>query len=401
MQTLEEALDKILDAVRPLPVYWEALDEACGRFAAAKVLSPLNLPPADNSSVDGYAVRAADLAAASAASPVALSLAGYSPAGGTFLGAVESGVCVRVFTGSELPRGADAIVMQEDVKPEPGSARNLLFVDTIRQWENVRFVGDDVKQNDILIETGEKFTACRLGLLAAAGISRASCRRPPEVVLVATGSELQEAGQPLQPGAIYESNRLMLSVMAQQAGAIATTLPPISDDLEVTKSALKQAFAHSDVVVTTGGVSVGEMDWVRTAFTEIGGQLEVSNVAMKPGKPFAFGHREGKLFFGLPGNPVSALVTFFLLARPALLRLQGARDVLPPRHLATLAGALENPGGRRHFMRVTLDPDGRARSAGKQASHILSATARSHGLVDVPPNTTLPAGAVVRVLRWD
>jgi molybdopterin molybdotransferase len=171
--------------------------------------------------------------------------------------------------------------------------------------------------------------------------------------------------------------------------------------LEVTKSALKQAFAHSDVVVTTGGVSVGEMDWVRTAFTEIGGQLEVSNVAMKPGKPFAFGHREGKLFFGLPGNPVSALVTFFLLARPALLRLQGARDVLPPRHLATLAGALENPGGRRHFMRVTLDPDGRARSAGKQASHILSATARSHGLVDVPPNTTLPAGAVVRVLRWD
>jgi molybdopterin molybdotransferase len=143
------------------------------------------------------------------------------------------------------------------------------------------------------------------------------------------------------------------------------------------------------------------MDWVRTAFTEIGGQLDFWEVALKPGKPFAFGRREGKLFFGLPGNPVSALVTFFLMVRPALLHMQRARDILPPRQTAPLIEPLENRGGRRHFMRVTLDLAGNVRSVGGQASHILSATARSHGLVDVPPNTTLSAGTVVEVLRWD
>ena len=143
------------------------------------------------------------------------------------------------------------------------------------------------------------------------------------------------------------------------------------------------------------------MDWVRTAFTEIGGQLDFWSVAMRPGKPFAFGRRGGKLFFGLPGNPVSALVTFFLLVRPALLRLQGARSILPPHQSGALAEPLANHGHRRHFMRVTLDADGGVRSAGHQASHILSATARSHGLVDMAPNTALPAGTVVQVLRWD
>jgi molybdopterin molybdotransferase len=401
MCSLEEALQKILAAIVPLPVETIDLARAFGRFAVRPVFSPVNLPAADNSSVDGYAVRAADLAAASAGSPVTLRLAGYSPAGGTFLGRLESGACVRVFTGSLLPRGADAIVMQEDVKPQPGHPRNLLFSESVSPGENTRSLGDDVKQNDLLLEAGEKLTAVRLGLLAAAGKNRAPCVARPVVGLVATGSELREAGRPLQPGRIYESNRLSLSILAEQAGAVTVIYPLVSDDLAAIKSTLEKAFAGCDAVVTTGGISVGEMDWVRTAFAEIGGRLDFWNVDMKPGKPFAFGRREGKLFFGLPGNPVSALVTFFLLVRPALLQMQGARDLLPPRQSAPLAEALENRGDRRHFMRVTLDAAGQARSAGKQASHILSATARSHGLVDVPPNTTLPAGAVVQVLRWD
>ena len=401
MCSSEEALEKILVAVAPLPVEVAALSGAAGRFAAQPIPSPVNLPPADNSSMDGYAVLAADLASASAASPVALRMAGYAPAGKSFPGTVKPGECVRVFTGSVLPRGADAVVMQEDVKTQPGQTGDILFFEKVKPWENLRFLGDDVKKNEVLVKAGEKFTAIRLGLLAAAGMDAVPCRRQPVVGLVATGSELREANQPLEPGAIYESNRLSLSILAEQAGAVTIVFPLVSDDLAATKLALEQAFARCDAVVTTGGISVGEMDWVRTAFTEIGGRLDFWNVAMKPGKPFAFGRREGKLFFGLPGNPVSALVTFFLLVRPALLQMQGARDLLPPRQSAPLAEALENPGDRRHFMRVILDAEGRARSAGKQASHVLSATARSHGLVDVPPNITLPAGAVVEVLRWD
>jgi molybdopterin molybdotransferase len=401
MCSLEEALERILAAIAPLPVELIPLSAGSGRFASQPILSPVNLPAADNSSVDGYAVLAADLASASAASPVTLQMAGYAPAGKSFLGAVEPGACVRVFTGSLLPRGADAVVMQEDVKPQPGQPRNFLFFEKVKPWENLQFLGEDVRKNDILMKGGEKITAVRLGLLAAAGLDVVPCRRQPAVGLVATGSELREADRPLEPGAIYESSRLSLSILAEQAGAVTTILPLVSDDLAATRLALEQAFALCDAVVTTGGISVGEMDWVRTAFTEIGGRLEFWNVAMKPGKPVAFGHRNGKLFFGLPGNPVSALVTFFLLARPALLQMQGARDLLPPRQTAPLAKALENRGERRHFMRVTLDAEGQAHSAGKQASHILSATARSHGLVDVPPNTTLPAGAVVKVLRWD
>jgi molybdopterin molybdotransferase len=401
MCSLEQALEKILAAVVPLPAEAVSLSDAFGRIAATPVLSPVDLPPGDNSSVDGYAVLAADLASATAASPVTLSLAGYSPAGGKFLGTLQPGECVRVFTGSLLPRGADSIVMQEDVKPQPGQPRNLLFYESVKPRENTRFLGEDVRRNDHLIEAGEKFTAGRLGLLAAAGMGQVFCSRQPLVALVATGNELREASQPVEPGAIYESNRLALSVLARQAGAIAKTPPLVTDDLAATKFALEQAFANCDAVVTTGGVSVGEMDWVRTAFTEIGGQLDFWEVALKPGKPFAFGRREGKLFFGLPGNPVSALVTFFLMVRPALLHMQRARDILPPRQTAPLIEPLENRGGRRHFMRVTLDLAGNVRSVGGQASHILSATARSHGLVDVPPNTTLSAGTVVEVLRWD
>ena len=400
MCSLEEALEKILAAVVPLPGEPVALADAFARFASAPVRSPLDLPPADNSSVDGYAVLAAGLASASAVSPVVLQMAGHSPAGKTFLGAVEPGACVRVFTGSVLPRGADAVVMQEEVKPQPGHPRNILFFEKVKPGENTRLLGDDVKKNSTLIEAGEPFTLGMLALLAAAGIDLVRCRRRPVVGLVATGNELREARQPLEPGAIYESNRLSLSILAEQAGAGTVIFPLVSDDLAATKSAIEQAFTCCDAVVTTGGISVGEMDWVRRAFKEIGGRLDFWNVAVKPGKPFAFGRREGKLFFGLPGNPVSALVTFFLLVRPALLRMQGARDLLPPRQSAPLAEALENRGDRRHFMRVALDAAGQARSAGKQASHILSATARSHGLVDVPPSTTLPAGAVVQVLRW-
>jgi molybdopterin molybdotransferase len=258
-----------------------------------------------------------------------------------------------------------------------------------------------VKAGTLLLEPGERLSAGRLSFLAATGISSVRATRRPVAGLVATGDELREPGQPLEPGAIYESNRIGLAALARQAGAIPKLYPLVPDDLTATKEALQQAVAECDVVISTGGVSVGEMDWVKAAFTAMGGQIDFWTVDMKPGKPFAFGRWQEKVLFGLPGNPVSALVTSLLLAQPALLRLQGAREVLSRTIAATLSEPLANHAARRHFMRVTLDERGGARSAGTQSSHILSAMARADGLVDVPPKTTLAAGALVSVILWD
>jgi len=341
------------------------------------------------------------MAELSADSPVALRVIGAAPAGVIFDKCVEAGTCARVFTGSILPPGADAVVMQEEVRLNAQDPARALFAQRAAPWENVRFRGGDVKAGARLVEAGEKLTAARLSLLAAAGISSVRAGRRPTAGLLATGNELREAGQPLAPGTIYESNRAGLAALAQQAGAVPTLYPLAPDDLAATQSALEGALAQCDLVITTGGVSVGEMDWVKAAFTAIGGGLDFWTVAMRPGKPFAFGRWKDKLFFGLPGNPASALVTFFLLARPALLRMQGARDVFPRTIPATLSEPLANPGERRQFARVTLDALGAIRSAGGQSSHLLSAMARASGLVDIPPKTTLAAGATVPMIPWD
>jgi molybdopterin molybdotransferase len=401
MLSLEEARERIFDAVQPLPSETVDLREALGRFVSEPIFATVDLPPADNSAMDGYAVRAEDLASAGAAAPIALRVIGTAPAGVVLDKVVERGTCARVFTGSTLPRGADAVVMQEDVKQNSSDSLSILFAESAPPWDNVRLRGEDVKGGAVLIEAGERLTAARLSFLAAAGISAVRAARRPVAGLLATGNELREPGRPLDAGAIYESNRIGLAALARQSGAMPKVYPLVPDDLAATATALQQALAECDVVISTGGVSVGEMDWVKAAFTSIGGQLDFWTVAMRPGKPFAFGRWKEKVLFGLPGNPVSALVTFLVLARPALLRLQGAREVLPRTIPAILSEPLVNNAGRRHFMRVTLDERGGARSAGNQSSHILSAMARADGLVDVPPKTTLASGACVSVLSLD
>jgi len=399
--SLEEAQERILAAIQPLPAEEIPVQEALARYLAAPIHSPVDLPPADNSAMDGYAVRAADLAAATAAKPVTLRLIGGTRAGSAFAGDVEVGACVRIFTGAMLPRGADAVVMQEDVKLTEGQPVSIIFSEMVKPWENVRLRGEDIREKTLLAGAGEELTAQRLSLLAGAGIAAVRAGRCPVVGLLATGDELRETGSVLPPGMIYESNRTGLSALARQAGAIPKLYPLLADDLVLTKRALQAAFRECDVVVTSGGVSVGEMDWVKQAFKEMGGQLDFWTVAIRPGKPFAFGQHGEKLLFGLPGNPVSALVTFFLLTRPALLRLQGARELRPPMSWGALAEPLDNRGDRRHFARVLLDADGRVSSAGRQASHMLSSMAQANGLVDVPPGTTWPAGTLVAVLRWN
>jgi molybdopterin molybdotransferase len=400
MISLEEAQERILAGIEPLPAEEVPVQAALGLYLAAPVYSRLDLPPADNSSVDGYAVRAGDLVLATAETPVSLRLTGRTRAGSATSGSVEAGECARIFTGAMLPAGADAVVMQEDVRCEAGPPAQVFFQEAVKPLENVRLRGEDVRKDALLAAAGEPLTAQRLSLLAGAGIASVRAGRRPRVGLLATGDELCEAGRALPPGMIYESNRISLSALAQAAGAIPKMYPLVADDLLLTKQALQTAFHECDVVVTSGGVSVGEMDWVKQAFAGIGGQMDFWTVAIKPGKPFAFGRHGVKLLFGLPGNPVSAMVSFFLLARPALLRLQGAADTRPPLSWGTLAGALTNRGQRRHFVRVVLDAAGQVRSAGSPASHILNSMARANGLVDVPPGQTFPIGTIVAVLRW-
>ncbi len=403
MLELEDALSRILAAL-PAPTAEQILlRDAHRRVLTNKISTAIDLPPFDNSSMDGYAVRFSDVATAQAGSPVALRVVGRVAAGRTFTGTVQAGQCVRLFTGSPLPCGTDAVVMQEDTRTDVAKPDEVLVLDSVQPWENVRRRGDDVTRGTTVAEKGDVLTPGRMALLAAVGVVEVSVGKCPVVGLLATGSELCEASiaSELAAGQVYESNRTALAGLANCAGAQAEVFPLVTDTPEATSASLERALSRCDVVVTTGGVSVGEMDFVKAAFENLGGELQFWKVAIKPGKPFVFGRRRNRFFFGLPGNPVSAFVTFLMLVRPALLRWQGAREVASPTHPAVLAEPLANPGARRHFMRVCVDQQGKALSAGRQASHALGSLAVANGLVDVPPRTTLSPGDTVPVIRWD
>lgn len=401
MLELQEALERILKVIAPLPAETVLSSAAAGRIIAAPVLSPIDLPPFDNSAMDGYAVRATDLHSASTSQPVRLRLAGQSAAGEAVGRNLEPGTCARIFTGAVLPAGADAVVMQEDVRIDSAKPGEVIFSEPVQPWENTRLRGEDVKRGAQLLSAGDTVTIGAVALLAATGVKEIVAHRQPVLGLISTGSELTEPGGTLEPGKIYESNRAMLGPLLGRVGALQKTYPLAPDTLEATKAALHAALEQCDGVVTTGGVSVGEHDFVKRAFEDIGGKMDFWKVAIKPGKPFVFGRWGEKFLFGLPGNPVSALVTFSLLVRPALLKWQGAANLDLPAWPGTLAEPLINRADRRHFMRVILDPSGQVRSAGLQASHVLSSLAKANGLVDVPPQTTFPAGTTVRVLHWE
>jgi molybdopterin molybdotransferase len=446
MLELEQAVEKILVAIPAPKSEMVPLTDAYGRIVAEKILAATDLPPFDNSAVDGYAVRAQDVASATAQNPVTLQLIGRVAAGEQFTGQLSAGQCIRIFTGSPVPAGADAVVMQEDTRssapdqtsttlpnagttsPSPprsgGEGRGevvlrahgeIQFLDSAKPWENIRFHGEDVKRGVVIVQPGERLGAAHLGLLAATGAGQVTVNRRPTIALLATGSELKEptgapstgsasspAGSaPLASGQIFESNRAALTPLIAATGAIPKIFPIVPDTAEATRIALERAFAECDIVITCGGVSVGEMDFVKSAFEALGGQLDFWKVALKPGRPFVFGRLGEKFLFGLPGNPISAFVTFLLLARPALLRWQGATNVSLPTSLGILAEPFSNPDHRRHFVRVTMDPDGKIHSAGTQASHILSSLASANGLIDLPPKTTLCAETTVKILRWE
>ncbi len=400
MLSLEEARDRILAAL-PAPVLESIpLGQAHGRILAVALQSPLDLPSFDNSAMDGFAVRAAETSDSSTEAPRTLQLLGEAAAGRVFEREVAPGSCVRVSTGSPLPRGSDAVIMQEDTRTEPSQPGTVQVLAPVAPWENVRFRGEDVKRGAALAGAGARIDAGLLALLAATGFSGVAVARQPVVGLLATGSELLEPGESPGPGRIHDSNRVMLAALL--AGlAVPRSFPLVRDTREDTTAALRRACEECDIVVTTGGASVGGHDHVKDAIVELGGGLDFWRVSMKPGKPFLFGRWQGRFVFGLPGNPVSAFVTFLMLVRPALLRWQGVADCGLPSQPGTLTESLVNRADRRHFVRVIVDPRGNVRRAGTQASHILTSLAAAHGLVDLPPGASLPPGSNVEVLRWN
>ncbi len=396
MLALENARERLLSTLVALPAEPVPVAAADGRVAAADVYSPRDLPPFDNSAMDGYAVRSADTATV----PAPLRVVGRAAAGGGFAGIVGPGGCVRVFTGAPMPAGTDAVVMQEDVDVDPADPTRVVVREGVKPWEDVRFRGEDVRRGARIVVAGTVLGPQQVALLGATGFAEVTVHRAPRVVVLANGSELRPPGAPLGTGEIHESNTAMLAALVRRAGGVPVAARCVPDDAEVLRSALAGAFAVADVVVTVGGASVGEHDLVKAEFTALGGELEFWRLALKPGKPFFFGRHQGKFLFGLPGNPVSAFVTSVLLVLPALRRLQGIADHGPPSTPGTLEGPLSNPDGRRHFVRVATDADGMVRASGAQASHLLGSLAAADGLVDVPPRTTLAAGTAVRVIRW-
>lgn len=395
MLTLEQALEQLLSQIQPLDVETVGLFEStAGRYLAEPLIAQAALPPFDNSAMDGWAVRSQDVAAAVSDRPVALQAIAKTAAGQSFDGEIGPGQCVRVFTGAPLPRGADAVVMQEDTRMDDA---HTLVLEAVKPWENVRFRGEDVKEGATIALAGDKITPQRVGLIAACGIPHLKAHRPPVVAILGTGNELRDPGEALQPGEIFDSNRAMLAALIRQIGAEPMIMPVVADDLQATIEALEQA-AGADAIVTCGGVSVGEFDFVKEAIRHVGGALDFWRVAIKPGKPFLWARAFGKPIFGLPGNPVSAMVTFQLLVRPALLRMAGARETSAPSFRAQLAEPVSNPGPRRHFMRVIVDGKGNVRPTGPQASHRLATLAAANALLDIPPGQAWPSGKEVEVL---
>ncbi|MFL5958906.1 MAG: gephyrin-like molybdotransferase Glp [Gaiellaceae bacterium] len=390
--TLEEAQEQVLGRTRPLPAEPVPLTEAAGRVAAEDVQARVDLPPFASSAMDGFAVRAADL-------PGTLRLVGESAAGRPYEALLEPGCATSISTGAVVPDGADAVVPVELVSRTDNKVE---IADGVQPGAHVRPRAGDVAAGDLVVSAGERLTPARIAAAAASGIATLPCLRRPRVAVLATGSELVAPGEPLGPGQIYEANAVMLAGALAVAGAEVVAEPTVADDEAALRRALERGLA-ADVLVTSGGVSVGEHDLVRSVERELGVEEVFWRVAVKPGKPVSFGTRGDTLVFGLPGNPVSALVGCALFVEPAVLALQGAADPLPRFEPARLAVGLRRNADRDEFVRARSRLEGGdlvLEPVVGQESHMIARSAAADGLVHVPRgNGELAAGSTVRWLR--
>src|SRR6266508_2104408 len=396
----DQARAAVLERLRPLPAREVPLGDALGCVLADDVTAAEDLPPFANSAMDGFAVRAADLAGASDQEPVALEVTGEVFAGTARLPTVQAGGAARIMTGGPLPPGADAVVPVEQATVG-GDAVRIRLAPGERQF--VREAGEDVRAGTVVLERGRVLDPAAVGMLASVGRRLVPVHPKPRVTVVSTGDELVDPGDPLGPGQIRDSNSWLLVAQAQAAGADAFRCGRLRDNPDALRRGFALAAADGDFVVTSGGVSVGDRDYTRRVLAELG-DVRSWRVAMQPGMPQAFGFAAGTPLFGLPGNPVSCFVVFEVLVRPALRRLAGLPDdrLDRPRVVARLGEPVRSPRGRVSFLRVRLEvgDDGLiAMLTGPQGSGVLSSCVAADGLAVVPAELTeLPAGAEVEVL---
>ena len=397
MLSAPEALDILLSAVRPI-AETETLPtlNANGRVLAADQTSQLNVPPMDNTQMDGYAVRAEDCASGSAQLKVSQRI----PAG--HVGSpLQPGTAARIFTGAMIPEGADAVVMQEQCEVQGDT---VVIRHTPKAGEWIRRTGEDIRAGNIILFRGTRLRAQELGLASSVGLAELPVVRRPRVAVFFTGDELAMPGEPLKPGAIYNSNRFTLRGLLENLGCEITDYGIVPDSLDATRDTLRKAAAEHDLIITSGGVSVGEEDHVKPA-VEAEGRLSMWQIAMKPGKPLAFGEiyrgEAGSAFFiGLPGNPVSSFVTFLLFVRPFILRLQGVAEVAPKAFAMRADFSLPKGDRRNEFLRARINSAGGLDLFTNQGSAVLTSTVWGDGLIDNPPGNAISPGDTVRFLPF-
>ncbi|VAW47033.1 Molybdopterin molybdenumtransferase [hydrothermal vent metagenome] len=385
MKTFDEALAYLLSKVVPITKVEEiSIHTALGRVLSQDITSQFNVPANDNSMMDGYAVRAEEIRAEK------VFHISQRIAAGSVGEPLEKGSVARIFTGATMPQGADSVIMQEEAVTE-GEGGVKFLVSSVRPTQNVRHTGEDITQGTVILAKGHKLRAQDLGLIASIGMAKVEVYQPLTIATFTTGDELLEPGERAEAGKIYNANRYILAGLIPQLGFELIDLGRVPDTLEATIEALKQAASVADVVITTGGVSVGDEDHIKPAVEHVG-QLDLWKVKMKPGKPLAYGHVMDKPFIGLPGNPVSAFSTFNLFARPFLLSMQGQKHVLPQPIWLKAKFDWTKKGFRQEFVRARLKNQGKDTVVTifpNQGSGVLTSTVWADGLAVIPENSTI------------
>jgi len=393
----DELREALISAAKPIEqTEVVTLSDALGRVLAEDIVSPLDVPSYDNSAMDGYAVRLVDIADDGAQLPIAQRIAAGHPGE-----ALVIGTAARIFTGARMPEGADAVYMQEECEIVGDAVR---VSRKLKQNENIRPRANDIAKGALVLAKGSRLNAQSMGMLASLGVPTLLVFRKVKVALLNTGDEIIEPGSPLANGQIYNSNRYTLRGVLETVGCEIVDLGQIEDTLDATRTAMLQAAREADLIITSGGVSVGEEDHIKAA-VEAEGELTLWKVRIKPGKPVAFGHIKGTPFIGLPGNPVSVFVTFCLFAFPHLRVMQGCHTAFPEPHFACLENGLKKPIDRREYIRVKLHHNAVglpvAEPFPRQGSDVLTSTVWADGVLEIPEDQELPANSVLRYWSFE
>ena len=396
MLTYDQALAQILSRLAPLPPVPLPLSDALGCVLAEDLVAPQAVPPFDNSSMDGFAVRAADLADI----PAVLPVQGDIPAGALSLPTLTPGHALRIMTGAPLPPGADAVVPVEETEARPAG---VAFLQPVTPGQHIRRAGEDVTAGSVVVAAGSLLRPAEIGMAAVVGRPSVRAHPRPRVAILSTGDELIEPGQPLLPGQIYNSNAYALAAQVAEAGGVVTHRLHARDTPEAVREAF-DACAGADLLLTSGGVSVGDYDFVKAVFAERG-TMDFWRVAIRPGKPVAFGRWGETVFFGLPGNPVSSMVTFELFVRPALRRLRGLAEPSRPTVTARLTEAARHTPGRQSYQRAVVTPEAGGfvvTPTARQGSGMMRSMVEANALLVIPADVpALPAGSTGTVLLLD